>query len=126
MNNKPWDWNSSICESIESEYPCPINNCSKHYNDKPIKWTHSNCGGYFRLYENGKEKCQKCGDEDIFCKWSYSCSSDTKNQKIDRSKLRAILQYLVGLNDENVSEDFWFNIKACFKHQKSEYPNKFL
>jgi hypothetical protein len=124
--SKPWDWSCNICESIESKYPCPINNCSKHYNDQPINWTHTNCGGYFRLYENGKEKCQRCGDEDIFCKWNYSCSSDTKNQLFCNYKIRTILQYLIGLDDENVSTDFWFNIKACFKHQREEFPSKFL
>ena len=65
MNN-PWEMSTSHCQSIESVYRCPINDCSIHINDKPIKWTHKNCGGYFRLYENGKEKCQKCGEEDFF------------------------------------------------------------
>ena len=124
--SKPYEWRTDICESIESEYPCPINDCSKHFSDKPIRWTHSNCGGYFRLYENGKEKCQKCGVEDLFCNWNYACSNDNKNQKFNSHKIRAILQYLVGLNDDNVSDDFWFNIKQCFNKQKKDYPSKFV
>jgi hypothetical protein len=124
--SRPWNWDCGICESVESIYPCPINNCSKHFSDEPISWVHSNCGGRFRLYENGKEKCQICGKEDLFCRWNYSCSSESKNQKISSYKLRTVLQYLVGLDDQNVSEDFWFNIKASFKHQKNDYPSKFL
>ena len=53
--SKPWELSTTNCESVESEYPCPIDDCTKH-GDRPIKWTHTNCGGNFRLYENGKEK----------------------------------------------------------------------
>ena len=123
--SKPWEMSTSYCQSIESEYQCPINDCSIHINDKPIKWTHKNCGGYFRLYENGKEKCQKCGKEDFFCNWNYCCNSDNKNQQFNNSSIRAILQFLVGLNDDKVSEDFWFNLKMCFQKQKKDYPSKF-
>lgn len=124
--NKPWEWATELCESIESDYPCPIVNCSNHSEKKNIKWTHSNCGGYFRLYENGKEKCQKCGAEDLFCNWSYICGANNKNQKFSCSRMRGILQFLVGLNDDKVSDDFWFNIKACFKKQKQDNPSKFI
>ena len=123
--SKPYEWSTDICESIESEYPCPVYNCKKHGNEK-VKWTHINCGGQFRLYENGKEKCQRCGKEDFFCNWNYACSNDNKNQKFNSYKIRAILQYLIGQNDDNVSEDFWFNIKACFQKQKRDYPSKFI
>ena len=124
--DRPWNMNCDVCESIESEYPCPLSNCSSHSDkEKPIRWTHSNCGGYFRLYENGKEKCQKCGEEDLFCNWNYSCCDDKKNQKFNSYRMRTIIQMLVGLNDDKVSTDFWFNIKMCLNKQKKDYPWKF-
>ena len=119
--SKPWELSTSSCQSVESEYPCPIDGCSTHNLHKPIKWTHTNCGGYFRLYENGKEKCQKCGSECLFCEQNYNCGS-----KYSSHKTRAILQYLVGLDDDNVSEDFWFNLILSFKNQQKQYPSKFV
>ena len=125
LDTEPWKKSCDECESIESKYACPVYNCSQHGNEA-IKWTHGgDCGGGFRLYSNGKEKCQKCGEEDFFCNWNYCCNSDNKNQQFNNSSIRAILQFLVGLNDDNVSEDFWFNLKMCFKKQKKDYPSKF-
>lgn len=125
MGEKPWERSCYECQSVESTYPCPLKNCTKHSLKEEIKWTHSNCGGYLRLYDNGKEKCQKCGYEDLFCFWNYNCDTDNKNTNFSTFKMRAILQYLVAVNDAKVSEDFWLNIKACFKKQKKDYPNKF-
>jgi len=119
---KPWELPTDNCESIESEYPCPIAECKKHNSSTPIKWTHSNCGGYYRLYENGKEKCQKCGVEHLFCNQNYTCND---NSKFDPCKIRSILQFLVGLNDDKVNEDFFFNLKNSLKWQKEAYPSKF-
>ena len=120
--SKPWEMSTSNCQSIGSEYPCPIDGCSTHNLHKPIKWTHTNCCGYFRLYENGKEKCQKCGIECLFCNQNRNCGS-----KFSYHKIRRILQYLAGLiDDDNVSEDFWFNLKDSFKNQQKEYPSKFV
>ena len=59
-NNNPWNLSCDVCESVESEYPCPCNNCSIHSGREAIKWIHPKCGGSFRLYENGREKCQDC------------------------------------------------------------------
>ena len=119
--SKPWEWTTSNCESVESYYPCPIDDCIKHSQSNRIKWTHINCGGYFRLYENGKEKCQKCGVEFLFCNNNYNCGT-----KFSYHKVRAILQFLVGLNDDNVSDDFWFNLKESLKYQMDNYPSKFI
>ena len=83
MNFAPEPWKKSCddCESVESKYPCPVYNCSKHGNEA-IKWTHGGgCGGGLRLYSNGKEKCQKCGKEFVFCLQNYSCYDSSKNQK---------------------------------------------
>lgn len=124
--SKPYEKDCIDCESVPSEYPCPISNCSVHHNrDNPIKWEHKNCGGNFRIYENGKEKCQRCDEEDYFCNWNYSCSSDIKSQQIDDFRLRCVLQMLMGLSDKNVSEDFFWNLKASLKHQRVLFPNKF-
>ena len=120
--SKPWERSTNICESILSEYPCPIEGCTKHSSDKPIRWTHTNCGGNFRLYSNGKEKCQKCGDECLFCNQNYSCSD---SNKFNSHKIRAILQYLIDNNDDNVSVDFWFDVGVSLKWQKIQYPSKF-
>ena len=117
--SKPWEFSTNICESILNEYPCPIEGCSNH---NIIRWTHSNCGGNFRLYSNGKEKCQKCGVEFFFCNHNYCCSN---GNKLSYYKIREILQYLIGLNDDNVSDDFWFKLKASLKWQISEFPSKF-
>ena len=123
---KPYDKSCSNCESVESEFPCLMTNCSVHHDrDNAIKWRHANCGGYFRIYENGKEKCQKCDTEDYFCNWNYSCSADNKDQKIDDFRLRAILQMLMGLSDKGVSEDFFWNLKASLRHQRELFPEKF-
>ena len=123
---KPWNLRTDKCKYIESIYPCPINNCTSHTYKTPIRWTHSNCGGYFRLYENGKEKCQRCGEEDLFCNWDYSCNKDNKTQKYGKNNILTILQFLVGLDDSNVSIDFWLNIKMCFYKQREKYPEKFI
>ena len=56
MGEKPWERSCYECQSVESTYPCPLKNCTKHSLKEEIKWTHSNCGGYLRLYDNGKEK----------------------------------------------------------------------
>ena len=121
-SNGPWNKSCDVCESVESVYPCPCENCSNHSDFKSIKWNHLNCGGYLRFYENGIEKCQKCGKEDLFCNWPRCC----QNAKLSSFKIRAILQYLVGINDERVNTEFWFNIKACLKKQKEDYPARFI
>ena len=123
---KPWNRNCSDCQSVESSYPCPLSECLIHSSNKnAVNWVHSNCEGCLRLYDNGKEKCQKCGEEDLFCLWNYNCSQENKNKHISSFKIRALLQYLVGLNDQDVNPEFWINIKACFNDQMKRYPSKF-
>ena len=116
--SKPWELSTSSCQSVESKYPCPIDGCSTHNSNKPIKWTHTNCGGYFRLYENGKEKCQKCGSECLFCEQNYNCGS-----KFSFHKIIDILRYI---DDNNVSFDFLKNLNKSFMHQQMAYPSKFV
>ena len=114
---QPWNKNCNECESIESEYPCVRRNCSIHSDKtKPNKGVHINCGGYFRLYENGKEKCQKCGKEDLFCNW---------NGKIDYLRLRYALQFIAGINDDKVDVEFFINLKNCLDKQRRDFPEKF-
>ena len=118
---QPWERSCSECESVESSYPCPLSSCSIHTSEKcVIDWVHSECDGKLRLYDNGKEKCQKCGSEFLFCCQDFNCGN-----KFSDFKIRRILQYLIGCNDEKVSDDFFFKLKDSFKHQKNEYPSKF-
>ena len=58
----------------------------------------------------------------FFCNHNYCCSN---GNKLSYYKIREILQYLIGLNDDNVSDDFWFKLKASLKWQISEFPSKF-
>ena len=123
---QPWERSCSECESVESSYPCPLSSCSIHTSEKcVIDWVHSECDGKLRLYDNGKEKCQKCGEESLFCLWNFNCNSENKSKNISSFKVRALLQFLVGLNDSYVKPEFWVNIKACLNKQMSDYPEKF-
>ena len=123
FSEKPWCFDTYKCQSIRSEYPCTL---SKSFcNDiTPRRWCHNGCGGYLRLYENGKEKCTKCGAEDYFCNWLYT--NAPKNQKIDYHKQNAALTYLVGLDDNDVDPCFWLNLKASLNYQKKTFPNRFI
>jgi hypothetical protein len=121
-SNGPWNKSCDACESVKSEYPCPCENCLNHSDFESIKWNHINCGGYLRLYENGIEKCQKCGKEDLFCNWFRGC----QNAKLSSRKIRAILQYLIGASDGRESTEFWMNITACLEKQEKDYPHRFI
>ena len=128
MNFDPEPWKKSCdeCESVESEYACPVYNCSKHGNEA-IKWTHGGgCGGGLRLYSNGKEKCQKCGEEFVFCLQNYSCYDSSKNQKqLSYSKIKNILSKLVGFDTRNVSPTFLISVAASIDKQYKDYPERF-
>ena len=119
-NNNPWNLSCDVCESVKSEYPCPCINCSIHSESKIIKWIHPKCGGNFRLYKNGREKCQDCGFEDFFCNSPHECS----NAKLSSFKIRSILQLLVGKN-ENVNILFWINLKSSLNMQRKIFPTRF-
>ena len=114
------------CESVESKYPCPVYNCSKHGNED-IKWTRGGgCGGGFRLYSNGKEKCQKCGKEFVFCLQNYSCYDSSKNQKqYSYSKIKNIIAKRTGMDTRNVSANFLWLLSMCIDKQYKDYPERF-
>ena len=129
MNFDPEPWKKSCddCESIESKYACPVYNCSKHGNEA-IKWTHGGgCGGGFRLYSNGKEKCQKCGKEFVFCLQNYSCYDSSKNQKqYSFSKIKNIITKLVGcMNTRNVSPTFHILLSMSLDKQYRDHKERF-
>jgi len=125
MNFDPYPWKKSCddCESVESKYACPVYNCSKHGNEA-IKWTHGGgCGGGYRLYSNGKEKCQKCGKEFVFCLQNFCCYDDSKNQKqLSYSKIKNII---VGGMDTRVSPTFLMLIMMSINKQYEDYPERF-
>ena len=128
MNFDPEPWKKSCdeCESVESKYACPVYNCSKHGNEA-IKWTHGGgCGGGLRLYSNGKEKCQKCGEEFVFCLQKFCCYDSSKNQKqYSYTKIKDILSKKVGIDTRNVSPTFLFLIIMSIEKQYKDYPERF-
>ena len=128
MNFDPEPWKKSCddCESVESKYPCPVYNCSKHGNEA-INWKHGgNCGGGLRLYSNGKEKCQKCGEEFVFCLQNYSCYDSSKNQKqYSYSKIKNIIAKRTGMDTRNVSANFLWLLSMCIDKQYKDYPERF-
>ena len=123
---EPWKKSCDECESIESKYACPVYNCSKHGNEA-IKWTHrGGCGGGFRLYSNGKEKCQKCGKEFVFCLQNYSCYDSSKNQKqYSYSKIKNIIAKLTGMDTRNFSANFLWLLSMSIDKQYKDYPERF-
>lgn len=123
---KPWNKSTENCESIPSDYACPIKDCSSHPNEKIIHWIHKNCGGSFRLYENGKEKCQKCGREDYFCKWSYSCSKDLKSEVMSYATIKNIMQKIVGMNSTGIPISVLMNICFSIENQYKQHPECFI
>ena len=119
IRTNPWAYECNECDSIESNYPCPVYNCKKHGNEN-VNWTHTNCGGQFRLYENGKEKCQKCGVEYIFCLLNSSCS-----EKLDYCRIKNIIAKMSGMDTKNNSTFFFIHLSICIDKQYKDYPDKF-
>ena len=124
--SEPWKKSCNDCESVESKYPCPVYNCSKHGNED-IKWRHgSGCGGSLRLYSNGKEKCQRCGEEEYFCLWDCSCYDASKNEKeYSYNKIKNIIQKLSGLDTRSVSIYFWLDLRISIENQVKMHPERF-
>ena len=119
LRSQPWNYECSDCDSIESFYPCPIDNCDKH-GDEIIRWTHTNCGGSFRLYENGKEKCEKCGTEDLFC--LFNCHG---SRKLGYVKTKAIFTRFLMSDTRDTKPFFFINLMLCIDKQYKDYPDKF-
>jgi len=124
-SDRPWEKECDECQSMSSDYPCPVNNCTKHSDGKTIHWIHDGCGGSFRIYENGKERCEKCKKELFFCMWSYTCSSDSKSKQISYSKIKNVLQKLVGMDARDISTTALMHIWVSIEHQCKEYPQYF-
>ena len=126
LRTDPWNYSCDQCDSVESKYPCPVYNCSRH-GDEPIKWVHGDsCGGDLRLYENGKEKCQRCGKELLFCLWDCSCYDKAKNEKqYDYLKIKNMFHKVSGLDTRNVSTYFLIHIAICIDDQYHNHPERF-
>ena len=126
LDPEPWKKSCDECESVESKFPCPVYNCSKHGNEA-IKWTHGgDCGGGFRLYSNGKEKCQKCGKEFVFCLQNFCCYDSSKNQKqYSYSKIKNIIAKLIGMDTRNFSANFLWLLSMSIDKQYKDYPERF-
>jgi hypothetical protein len=123
---EPWNYSCYDCESVESRYPCPLSNCSKH-GDEAIRWCHGgSCNGGLRLYSNGKEKCERCGVEEFFCLWDCSCADESKNNsKYDYSKIRNIFSKAIGMDTRSVSPFFLIYVAACIDQQYKDHPERF-
>ena len=127
MNFDPEPWKKSCddCESIESKYACPVYNCSKHGNEA-IKWKHGGCGGYLRFYSNGKEKCEKCGDEDLFVLWECSCYDASKNQnQYSYAKIKNMFSKLSGMDTRNVSTTYLIYAAMSLDKQYRDHKERF-
>ena len=126
LDTEPWKKSCDECESVESKYACPVYNCSQHGNEA-IKWTHGDdCRGGFRLYSNGKEKCQKCGKEIIFCLQNYCCFDKSRNQKqYSYPKIKNIISKLAGMDTREVSPTFLISLSMCIDKQYKDYPDRF-
>lgn len=99
-------------------------NCSSHSSNEKIKWTHSNCGASFRLYENGEEKCQKYGKEDFFCKWKCSCYTDMKSKQYSYAKIKNVLAKLSGMDTRYASTYFLVHVTMCIDRQFKDFPEE--
>ena len=123
---EPWKKSCDECESVESKYACPVYNCSKHGNEA-IKWKHgSGCGGYLRFYSNGKEKCEKCGDEDLFVLWECSCYDASKNQnQYSYAKIKNMFSKLSGMDTRNVSPTFLIYAAMSLDKQYHDHKERF-
>ena len=123
----PWDYSCYECDSCESKYPCPVYSCSRH-GSKAIKWRHDSCGGGLRLYENGKEKCERCGEEELFCLWNCSCYDETKNYRKQFSyhKIKNMLTYLAAMDKSYASTFFLIHLSMCIDKQTKDYPERFV
>ena len=125
LRTEPWNYSCSECDSCESKYACPVYNCSRH-GSEAIKWMHGGCHGGLRLYENGKEKCERCGEEELFCLWDCSCYDESKNQKqYSYHKIKNMLAKLAGMDTRYASTFFIVHVSMCIDKQFKDYPERF-
>jgi hypothetical protein len=125
LRTSPWDYECYECDSCESRYACPVYKCSRHGNDA-IKWCHGSCGGGLRLYENGKEKCERCGKENLFCLWDCSCYDESKNQRqYDYLKIKDFFAKAAGMDTRHCSTYFLIHVAMCIEKQLKQYPERF-
>ena len=123
FRTEPWNYSCDDCESVESRYPCPLSNCSKH-GDEPIRWVHGgDCNGGFRLYSNGKLKCEKCGVEDLFCLWNWKCCAD--ESKYGYQKTKNIFAKAISIDTRSVSPMFHIYVNVCIDKQYKDHPERF-
>lgn len=52
---------------------CPVEGCPNGNN--PIKWVHSNCGGFEKLNLEGDLRCVKCDHSAFIADWKFKCES---------------------------------------------------
>ena len=62
---------NNTIEEVDFISPCPVQDCINE--EKPIRWKHSNCGGYEKITNKGEIKCVKCGTSGLFIDWQFKC-----------------------------------------------------
>ena len=68
----------SIIYEIDFISPCPVQDCIN--KRKLYHWTHSNCGGYEKLTNEGKIRCVKCGMTFLFIDQKFQCENHSFKQ----------------------------------------------
>ena len=63
-----------MSEEVPFVTGCPVLSCprAKNKND-PCYWTHSSCGSYETINDEGMIKCKKCGNLGLFIELVYQC-----------------------------------------------------
>ena len=127
-------------QSIDFVFPCVALNCPN--NDKQLRWTHEDCGGYEKLNLNGKITCKKCyktwdfvgklinnepnnsihsanfftndGCDFMTIDTNFRCSKHNMYQKTDIKTLSScVMRKMMGGNDTM----FWARVVNAIKQQ---------
>ena len=57
--------------------PCPVQDCLNI--GKVFRWIHYNCGGYFKITNEGEIRCIRCGTSGLFVDWKFQCENHSSN-----------------------------------------------
>ena len=91
-----------MSESYDFSTCCPCEECEG--SDKVIDWTHANCGGYYKIDEEGRIYCNECYKPSHLWEMRFSCPN--KNYK-----------------EENTYDRYYSYIKMIIK--TPSWPNSF-
>ena len=86
-----------MVSEIDFVSPCPVEGC---INRTPIRWRHSNCGGYEKLTNQGKIYCLKCGTQGLIADWQFNCG-EHDSRKASAKQVCHILSIMSTLDKKN-------------------------